>query len=300
MTLKEFTKSYNVFNNIKTRHPDHVTWLGDATTLNKLLGAKYAHRIIDENIVELPTPDIDFISDCLLLEFENEWDRFYNLTIVDYDPLANVDARETTTETRNLNVRDVTSDSKTNTRATDSTETKNLTHTDDATDTKAVTRSTDTTENTEQNTSNSQTDNKSTSQTTENNINAYNNVQAKPSSNQEVSQTDNNTSSITGSNDVDTTTNVNETISDKLDHDNTSKDTGTNVFDIDETATENFSHENTHTDTGTVTTEVRRIGNIGVTKTTELIQADIDLWSKNRLYDKLLFDVADFLTERVY
>ena len=300
MTLKEFTKSYNVFNNIKTRHPDHVTWLGDATTLNKLLGAKYAHRIIDENIVDLPTPDIDFIADCLLLEFENEWDRFHSLTVAVYDPLANVDANETTTETRNLNVRDVTSDSKTNTRATDSTETKNLTHTDDATDTKSLTRSTDTTESTEQSTSNSQTDSKSTSQTTENNINAYNNVQAKPASNQEVSQTDNNSSSITGSNDVDTTTNVDETISDTLDHDNTSRDTGTNVFDIDETVTESFSHDNTHTDTGTVTTTVRRVGNIGVTMTQQLIQADLDLWSKNKLYDKLLFDVADFLTERVY
>lgn len=300
MTLKEFTKSYNVFNNIKTRHPNQVTWLGDVNTLNKLLGAKYAHRIIDENIVELPTPDIDFIADCLLLEFENEWDRFHTLMVTQYDPIANVDANETTTETRNLTLRDITSDTRTNTKTTDSTETKNLTHTDDATDTKSTTRNTDTTENTNQSSSNSQTDSKSTSQTTENNINAYNNVQAKPASNQEVLQTDNNSTSITGSNDVDTTTNIDETISDTLDHDNTSRDTGTNVFDIDETNTESYSHDNSHTDTGTVTTTVRRVGNIGVTMTQQLIQSDLDLWSKNKLYDKLLFDVADFLTERVY
>lgn len=268
MTLKEFTKDYNIFQNIRTRHPTNLTWLPDATLLNKYMGVRYAHRNIDDNIVETPNPDIDFISDCILLSYENKWDRFYELTIKEYDAIANVDANETTTETRNLQ------------KTQSDTETRNLQKTNSFSDT----RTTDSTVSTD--TTNTQSNTNTSTQTgsTDNKVNAYNNATAKPTNKSETSLSD--TTTLTGRDtvDTDTTTDLDETLS----HNQTDTDTGT------------VTHSNTDTDTGTVTTTVRRIGNIGVTMTQQLIQADLDLWDKNKLIDTILFDVADFLTTRVW
>lgn len=58
----------------------------------------------------------------------------------------------------------------------------------------------------------------------------------------------------------------------------------------------------THTDSGSVTTTVTRQGNIGVTKTQELLTADNEYWSnaKSMFYEHVVLDLINDITYKIH
>lgn len=69
-----------------------------------------------------------------------------------------------------------------------------------------------------------------------------------------------------------------------------------------------YGHTNTrtadlsHTDTGTETVEEVRGGNIGVTMTQQMMQADLDYWAQAaaRFFDSVILDIVNELTYKIY
>lgn len=82
--------------------------------------------------------------------------------------------------------------------------------------------------------------------------------------------------------------------------------TSTRTDDLTE-ATE-YGHKDTreadltHKDTGTVTTVHDRHGNIGVTMTQQMLQADLDFWAQAaaRFYERIIKEIVDDITYKIY
>lgn len=118
----------------------------------------------------------------------------------------------------------------------------------------------------------------SDTQTITNNIYAYNSTSATNS--------DGSTTQVSAG----ITNTINQTVT--PDTTETNSDTGTR--------SKSDNYENT--DTGTITREKTRGGNIGVTMTQQMLEADVEYWTKltAHFYMVVLHDIADFITIKVY
>ena len=98
---------------------------------------------------------------------------------------------------------------------------------------------------------------------------------------------------------------VKDTMTPDLTETVTNDTTDTNTKDLTNETTYGKTTTNTRnmtdTDTGTVTTETVRKGNIGVTMTTQLLDADVTLWSdvKMQFYETVIKDIADYLCLKI-
>lgn len=214
----------------------------------------------------------------LLFQAKNEsYKRIYQGLTEEYNPLWNVDGTETEThsgaDVQKNSGNDVITNSGTDTHTIDSTENRDITHS--GTDTRTINNDgTDT--NTEQN---------SGTDATNNNVATFDdpNVRLNTSS-----------QTLNGKQTVNT-----------LDHDTTTTDTlqhGETVSDdLDADTTDSFAHghvittqngKQTRDEFGHVITH-RRTGNIGVTKSTELLRDHLELWQGLSFLDIIAKDIIN-------
>lgn len=86
--------------------------------------------------------------------------------------------------------------------------------------------------------------------------------------------------------------------------------TDKSVTDIEPGTTDTTTYGKTNTETrdlndtdkGTVTTTHTRGGNIGVTMTQQMLEADLEYWSKAaaRFYERVCMDIVDRITYKIY
>lgn len=82
--------------------------------------------------------------------------------------------------------------------------------------------------------------------------------------------------------------------------------TSTNTKDLSDATTygsgEYGSTEGNHKDTGTITTTHKRGGNIGVTMTQQMLQADLDYWAQleAKFFERVCKDIVDMITYKIY
>lgn len=297
--------------------PDFCTDETLCRYLDNAFKNKYGNRIVAPGIVDLydgnADQDITAADFCEYLAseissiYKLKWDKLYATLSFDYDPIANVDANITDTETRDLtNTRDLSDTDKgsvsTGTSGTDTTAhtgTDNVTHS--GTD-NLKTSGTDTTEHTgtdeiAQTGTGTQTGKAATD------VYGFNSSTAVP--------TGDNNSDITDSRDYkDTTTHdTADTNTKNISNDrtiDTSDDRTINTSDsttYGKTEAENRdltqSHTGTVQDTGTITHIISRKGNIGVTMTQQMINAERDVWNWF-FYDVVFKDCADYLSIPCY
>lgn len=211
---------------------------------------------------QMVVTNIDDITDIVYVLYGTSWDRLWDDYTAEYNPIWNVDGTETETETRNLTQSH---------KGTD-----NYLHSGNDT---MQTSGTDTNSSTGKDTFN-----KTGSYKTEVDESTYgfNSAAASPSGKTVTTETPNTTD----------TTNYGKT--------------DTTQYGKTDTNTYNSSNNNTKdltdTDTGTVTRELKRGGNIGVTKTQELLTADQEYWTniKSKFYKQVMKDIVDEITYKIY
>lgn len=214
----------------------------------------------------------------MFLKYGTVWDRLWTSYTAEYNPIWNVDGTEKIIETRAL------------------------TQTDRGTDT-VQESGTDTRKNTG-------------TQATASSGNDTETIQHGGQTHNQGSQSNSGTTGKAGINTgtVSTTDTTSESIGSRVDTDSAYTDTdGTQYGRTDTTTNDltdatNYGHTQTrtpnltHGDNGTITTEHTRGGNIGVTMTQQMLEADLEYWSKAaaRFYDKVIADIVNEFTYKIY
>lgn len=250
--------------NLKTRKTAKWIQATDESTMN-LLDIYLKSQYGPRKLSDLGqmvVTNIDSITDIVYALYGTSWDRLWTDYTSEYNPIWNIDGTETETETRNL--------------TQSHTGTDNYLHSGNDT---MQTSGTDTN-------SSSGTDSfsKAGSYKTEVDESTYgfNSTVASPSSKTVTTETPSTTD----------TTNYGKT--------------DTTQYGKTDTSTYNSSNNNTKnltdTDTGTVTRELKRGGNIGVTKTQELLTADQEYWTnmKSKFYKQVMKDIVDEITYKIH
>lgn len=273
--------------------------------MDAMIPVKYSQRVLNRIGMMLSNGKIDTLADYIYLTLGTKWDRLWKDYTVEYNPVWNVDGTETTTETRNLKQADtgtdVTAESgidtikNTGTQETAASGKDTITGTDKNT---VSSTGTDTVNNTgTQGTS-------TTGQTnTENDVFGYDGGQTPQtkvaeSTTNGSTRTDNLSQATTyGKTDSEEGSTSNETAYGRKD---TVTDDRQQATDYGHTSTRTPNLE--HTDSGTVETVVKRGGNIGVTMTQQMLEADAEYWSKIRsqFYNMVMEDIVNEITYKIY
>lgn len=271
--------------------------------------------------------DIGTLSNMIYAMNGVSWDRLYKSYKSEYNPIWNVDGTETITETRNLE----SGDKGSGTTTSSGTDITKHTGTDAYSDTGddvvkrggeySVTQSgTDTTRQTGTDTTgHSGTDTVKTDITSDNtatnrNFNGFNSSSAVPADNESTNRTGSQTQTNNlGTTDTETrdlsdavTYGKSETTTDSRTETTTHGKTTTNSRDLSDAVTygkgEKTENENAHTDTGTITTEHTRGGNIGITMTQQMLQADLDYWRQleAKFFEGVCKSIVDMITYKIY
>lgn len=234
----------------------------------------------------------------LLMRFGTAWDRMWTDYTADYNPIWNVDGTETITETRDLSHATTAGETNSHTTKGDDTETRNLAnHTSGSgSDTEF---GTDRTTHTGTQTGTS-SDSLQHGEKIDHNEYAIGSTGASPVSNDIHSGTDSQSGSTSNEQNLTDDTSYGHGHSTSNSQDGT--DTGT--VKHENGTTENGSVDRTEngSETGTVTTEHKRGGNIGVTMTQQMLEADLAYWSKieAQFFGKVLKDIVDEITYKIY
>ena len=205
--------------------------------------------------------DIARVSDFLYLKYGIKWDRLYTSYTSEYNPIWNVDGSITETETRDLAA------DHTGTDTTGSTGTDTETHTG----TESIADSGTDSE------SRSGTDRKETSGS----VYGFDSSGAVPS--------DSGSETVTAGIGTSTTYGKKE---------DTTKDlTDSTTYGRTDTTT----HNTKDTDKGTITRQTTRGGNIGVTMTQQLLEADTEYWNKvtSFFYHQIITDIVNEITYKI-
>lgn len=246
--------------------------------------------------MSLVYPDYDFMKLAIKNWSKSEldiWNRLYQAFTEEYNPLWNVDG--TTTETRSIS-REGT-ENTTNSNSLTGADTRVIAEKGSKTNdiTLTTNNTTNTTGSTTSNTqevsegTSSTTSNTTTSSTTTNSIKGFNSNDWVDHDKSVANGTDNNTTSVstTGkvSTDVAGSTTNNETLTGRqvTDQDETSQSNTNDTLNRTETNSGTGSRTNEETVTETFTQ--RRQGNIGVTMSQELLEAELKVRPKLNIYD---------------
>lgn len=202
----------------------------------------------------------------LMLFYGTKWDRLYTSYIADYNPIWNVDGSETTTVTNDLKKTTSGSSSLTDS-GTDLTEDKSNVKNDSS-------RKID----------NNGLSTNSGSEDKNSNVYGFDSAAATPERTEHTESSANGSSegheSETGSNEQE----------------------GTASSKITYGKSSSGSNNGSESNTGTITTEVKRGGNIGVTMTQQMLEADLNYWNKTsaRFYDNVIKDILNEITLKIY
>ena len=250
--------------NLKTRKTAKWIQATDETTMN-LLDIYLKSQYGPRKLSDLGqmvVTNIDSITDIVYALYGTSWDRLWTDYTSEYNPIWNIDGTETETETRNL--------------TQSHTGTDNYLHSGNDT---MQTSGTDTNSST-----GTDSFKKTGSYTTEVDESTYgfNSSAASPSGKTVTTETPSTTD----------TTNYGKTDTTQYGK------TDTNTYNSSNNNTKNL----TDTDTGTVTRELKRGGNIGVTKTQELLTADQEYWTnmKSKFYKQVMKDIVDEITYKIH
>ena len=254
-----------IIQTMQSRKKQKSKWLQDITTDDAaLLDFKIATDYgsrILNNFGTRVQTDIARVSDFLYLKYGIKWDRLYTSYTSVYNPIWNVDGSITETETRDL----AADHTGTDTTGSAGTDTETHTGTESVADSGTDSES------------RSGTDRKETSGS----VYGFDSSGAVPS--------DSGSETVTAGIGTATTYGKKE---------DTTKDlTDRTTYGRTDTTT----HNTKDTDTGTITRQTKRGGNIGVTMTQQLLEADTGYWNKvtSLFYHQVITDIVNEITYKI-
>ena len=253
-----------------------------------------------------------------------EWDHLWSSYKATYNPIWNVDGKETTTVTRTVSTKHTGTDTYSDSGSDSATHSGTDTYSDDGSDTTTISGTDTYSDSGSDSTTHSGTDTysdsgtDSISKTDSGNTNVITKVNGFDGG--EVN--DNTVSTTTSSKETDSTTygktNTNtknlkddttygKTNTNTKDLSNSTKygKTSTNTKDLTDTTTYGKTNTNTKdltdTESEKTTTENTRGGNIGVTMTQQMLEADLSYWTKAKaqFYRSVVKEIVDEITYRI-
>lgn len=270
--------AYGIFKEM-TDAPEFIS--GVATKLDLYMKMRYGQRILSPYMEQYTGTEADTkdSANVIFMMYGDRWEHLYETTKYDYDPIANVDATETTTTEYGKNTK----------------YTRAKRHTENKQTQEAFSGETTATEYGINHTKNIDTyhpydeitteDHKDEVKETENQIAGFDSATYSPKD--KSIETDK----------AHVTTTINKMPSKIEEHDsNTDARTDTTTYSAPEKVTRNETDESEYTDNDNnsgkdITTFVRH-GNIGVTMTQRMIEAERDVWNF-KLYDVIIKDVVN-------
>lgn len=306
VTLLDTVMDGDVFNNgIFTYIKNSLTvvpdYMQDITVLNqdyyyrhsgsKSISSLVRHFLDDND--KLTNDGCYSLARIIINDYKSNWDKVYKALTIDYSPIENYDANEDSTDTRSHTSDHTGTDGTTHT-GTDTTEhtgTDGTTH--KGTDTTANTGTDTTTDDGTIGTVNSIKDG---SEKTINGIAGFNNdddFSKDTSSTKTVNQTVNNneTRKLSGSTKYGKTETTTIDTTDNTTYNTTQKST------LD--TSDNTTYNSTIKETDSTTHTLHRHGNIGVTTSQQMIEAELVLRRKN-FFDIVFADLDRLLTLSIY
>ena len=286
-----------IIQTIQSRKTQKSKWLQDITTedaalLDFKIETDYGSRILNNFGSHVQT-DIARVSDFLYLKYGIKWDRLYRSYTSEYNPIWNVDGSITETETRDL------ASDHTGTDTTGSTGTDTETHTGTETVADSGTDSE----------SRSGTDRKETSGS----VYGFDSSGAVPSDSGSETVTagigtsttygkkENTTKDLTDSTTYGKTEENTKNLTDSTQYGKTEENTKNLTDSTTYGRTDTTTHNTKDTDKGTITRQTTRGGNIGVTMTQQLLEADSEYWNKvtSLFYHQVITDVVNEITYKI-
>lgn len=324
---------------LKTRKT--ATWLTATTTedaglLDVLIYTRYGDRRLN-SIGQLIEDNVNQVADMEFLLHGVEWDRLWASYVAEYNPIWNVDGTISETETRDLEANhtgtDTIAKSGTDSLAKTGTVTDAKTGSDALakTGTEAVAKSgydslaktgtetlgKDGTETIAQTGTDTVTNTGTT--TTDNGINGFDSLESVQAGVSVTTPdlTNTNTKNLTDTKTYDTTDITTHNTTDTQNYNSsettTHNTTDTQTYGSSETTTNNTTDTQTYnssntdtknltdTDEGTITRVTERTGNIGVTKTQELLESDREYWLniKSLFYENVMTDIVNDICYKI-
>lgn len=286
-----------IIQTIQSRKKQKSKWLlelapEDAALMDFKIVTDYGDRILNNFGTHVQT-DIARVSDFLYLKYGIKWDRLYTSYTSEYNPIWNVDGSTTETETRDLAA------DHTGTDTTGSTGTDTLKHTgtetlaDSGTDTEKHTGTESITDSGTDSESRSGTDRRETT----GNVYGFDSSGAVPSDSGSETVTAGIGASTTYGKKEDTTKDLTDSTTYGKTEENTKNLTDSTTYGRTDTTT----HNTKDTDKGTITRLTTRGGNIGVTMTQHMLDADTTYWNKvtSLFYHRVMVDIVNEITYKI-
>ena len=314
---------------MQTRKKQKSKWLQelapeDAALLDFGIEADYGDRILNNFGTHIQS-DITRVADFLYLKYGIKWDRLYAAYTAEYNPIWNVDGSITETETRDLATdhtgTDTTGSSGTDTLKHTGTETLADSGTDTATHIGTETLAdsgTDTEKHTgTESITDSGTDSESRSGTdrreTTGNVYGFDSSGAVPSDSGSETVTagigtsttygkkEDNTKDLTDITTYGKTEENTKNLTDSTKYGKTEENTKNLTDSTTYGRTDTTTHNTKDTDKGTITRLTTRGGNIGVTMTQQMLEADSEYWNKitSLFYHQVITDIVDEITYKI-
>jgi hypothetical protein len=286
-----------IIQTIQSRKMQKSKWLQDITTedsalLDFKIETDYGSRILNNFGTHVQT-DIIRVSDFLYLKYGIKWDRLYTSYTSEYNPIWNVDGSITETETRDL-ASDHTGTDTTGSAGTDTeTHTGNETVADSGTDTETHTGTETIADSGTDSESRNGTDRKETSGS----VYGFDSSGAVPSDSGSETVTAGIGTSTTYGKKEDTAKDLNDSTTYGKNEESTKNLTDSTTYGRTDTTT----HNTKDTDKGTITRQTTRGGNIGVTMTQQMLEADSEYWNKvtSLFYHQVITDVVNEITYKI-
>lgn len=286
-----------IIQTIQSRKKQKSKWLQelapeDAALLDFGIEADYGDRILNNFGTHIQS-DITRVADFLYLKYGIKWDRLYAAYTAEYNPIWNVDGSITETETRDL----ATDHTGTDTTGSSGTDTETHTGTesisDSGTDTQTHTGTESIADSGTDSESRSGTDRKETSGS----VYGFDSSGAVPSDSGSETVTAGIGTSTTYGKKEDTSKDLTDSTSYGKTEENTKNLTDSTTYGRTDTTT----HNTKDTDKGTITRQTTRGGNIGVTMTQQMLEADSEYWNKitSLFYHQVITDIVDEITYKI-
>ena len=286
-----------IIQTIQSRKKQKSKWLQDITTddaalLDFKIETDYGNRILNNFGTHVQT-DIARVSDFLYLKYGIKWDRLYTSYTSEYNPIWNVAGSITETETRDLAA------DHTGTDTTGSTGTDTQKHTgtetiaDSGTDTETHTGTETVADSGTDSESRSGADRRETSGS----VYGFDSSGAVPADSGSETVTAGIGTSTTYGKTEENTKNLTDSTQYGKTEENTKNLTDSTTYGRTDTTT----HNTKDTDTGTITRQTTRGGNIGVTMTQQLLEADSEYWNKvtSLFYHQVITDIVNEITYKI-
>ena len=282
---------------IQSRKIQKSKWLQDITTedaalLDFKIETDYGSRILNNFGTHVQT-DITRVSDFLYLKYGIKWDRLYTAYTSEYNPIWNVDGSITETETRDLAADHTGTDTTGSTGTDTETHTGTETVADSGTDMETHTGTETVADSGTDSENRSGTDRKETSGS----VYGFDSSGAVPADSGSETVTAGIGTSTTYGKTEENTKNLTDSTQYGKTEENTKNLTDSTTYGRTDTTT----HNTKDTDTGTIIRETKRGGNIGVTMTQQLLEADSEYWNKvtSLFYHQVITDVVNEITYKI-